>query len=108
MGKYLVKRSSNNQFYWVFNASNGEPIMKSEMYTTKQGCLSGVASSKTSIADSNFQKMTSVNAKYYFNQRSTNYQVLGTSEMYNSGQACENGIAVVKREAPGAIIEDLT
>jgi uncharacterized protein YegP (UPF0339 family) len=108
MGKYLVKKSSNSQFYWVFNASNGEPIMKSEMYSTKQGCLNGVASSKKSVDDRNFQRMTSVNAKYYFNQLANNYQVLGTSEMYNSSQGCENGIFVVKREAPSAQIEDQT
>ena len=36
MAKFVIKRSSNWQYYWVFVASNGEVICTSETYTTKQ------------------------------------------------------------------------
>lgn len=36
MSKFHVKKSSNNQFYWTFVASNGETLVTSETYTTKQ------------------------------------------------------------------------
>jgi hypothetical protein len=36
MEKFVIKRSSNWQYYWVFVASNGEVICTSETYTTKQ------------------------------------------------------------------------
>jgi uncharacterized protein len=106
--KYIIKRSSNYQYYWVLFAVNGNAILNSETYVTKQGALDGIASSKKNIADSNFQRKTSSNWQYFFNQVANNSQVIGTSEMYNSSQAREDGISAVKRDAPIAEIEDLT
>jgi uncharacterized protein len=108
MGKYLIKKSSNGQFFWVLNASNGQTLIKSETYVTKDGCKAGIASSKVSVYESNFRKLSSVNGQYYFNQVANNYQVLGTSETYTTSYARDNGVEVVKREAPSAIVDDLT
>lgn len=108
MSKYVIKSTSNGQFHWNLKAGNGEIILTSETYVTKQGCENGIESSKNNIADSNFQKLTATNGQYYFNQRSNNYQVIGTSEMYTTASARDNGIASVQRNAPNAIIEDLS
>lgn len=108
MGKYQIKRTSNNQFRWILLASNGENLLTSESYTTKQSCLDGVASSKGCVADKNFDKKTSTAGQPYFNQIANNYQVLGTSEMYSSTTARDAGIESIKRNAPTATIEDLT
>ncbi len=106
--KYQIKRSTNNQYYFVLRAVNTEIILTSEMYVSKQGCQTGIASSKTNLADNNFARKTATNGQFYFTQVATNWQVIGNSEMYNSVQARENGIAAVKRDAPIAGIEDLT
>ena len=108
MGKYQIKRTSNGQFRWTLKAANGEIILTSEAYVSKQGCLDGVTSSKVCVADNNFDKKTSTSGQPYFNQLANNYQVLGTSEMYSSTFARDNGIDSVKRNAPTASIEDLT
>mgnify|MGYP003525664393 FL=1 len=108
MGKYQVTRTSNDQFRWTLKASNGEKLLTSETYMTKQNCMAGIASSKISVADKNFDKKTSVAGQPYFNQVANNYQVLGTSEMYSSTTARDVGIASVKSNAPSATIEDLT
>ncbi len=108
MGKYQIKRTSNGQFRWILKATNGEILITSESYVSKQGCLDGVASSKVCIADKNFDKKTSTAGQPYFNQVANNYQILGTSEMYSSIAARDNGIDSVKRNAPTATIEDLT
>lgn len=107
--KYVLKRSTNFQFYWVLSAINGEPILKSsETYVAKQGCLTSIASSKACVADGNFKRLRSTNVQYYFNQVANNGQTLGISEMYTTAQGCENGIAAVKRDAPRANLEDTT
>ena len=108
MAKYKIKRATNNQFYWVFSANNGETIIKSETYTTKDGCKNGISSSKVSVNDSNFDRKISINYQYYFNQRANNYQVLGTSETYTTSYNLDYAIEIVKKEAPTASIEDLT
>jgi hypothetical protein len=33
---FVIRRSKDKQYYWVFVASNGEDICTTEMYTTKQ------------------------------------------------------------------------
>lgn len=36
MAKFVIKKSSDNQFYWNFVANNGQVIATTERYTTKQ------------------------------------------------------------------------
>lgn len=106
--KYILKKSRNQQFVWVLNAVNAEPILSSETYVSKQGALYGIASSKRNLNDSNFLRKTATTNQPYFLQVAGNGETIGNSEMYNSIQARENGIAAVKRDAPIAGIEDLT
>lgn len=108
MAKYVIKLSSNGQYRWTLKAGNGEILLTSETYVTKQSCLAGITSSKVCIADSNFRRLNSVRNEPYFNQVANNYQVLGTSEMYSSSYARDLGIESVKKNAPIAAIEDLT
>ena len=45
---------------------------------------------------------------YYWRMVARNGEVLATSETYTTKQGCQNAIAVVKREAGGGIVDDLT
>ena len=106
--KYVLKQSSSNQYYWVLIARNGEPILKNQMYASKQGAAVGIQSSRTNVADRNFNRKTAVNGQYYFDQVATNGEIIGTSEMYTSVGGRENGIEAVKHDAPIAAFEDVT
>lgn len=106
MAKYIITRTSNNQFRWVLKSSNHETLLVSETYQTNYSARNGIASSKVSTNDSNFLKKTSVANEPYFVQVANNHEPIGVSEMYSSTYARENGIAAVKREAPTASIED--
>ncbi|WP_339877958.1 YegP family protein [uncultured Algoriphagus sp.] len=106
MSKYVVKKATNGQFFWVLKAGNGETLLTSETYTTKQGCLQGISSSKNCVSDTNFRRLSSARMEPYFTQVANNYQVLGTSEMYSSSYARDQGIESVKRNAPNAQVED--
>ena len=108
MAKYVINKATNTQYWWVLKSGNGETILTSETYTTKQNCLTGIASSKVNVADIYFNKLSSIRNEPYFTQTAGNFQVLGTSEMYSSTSARDAGIESVKRNAPTAIIEDLT
>lgn len=108
MGKYQIKKTSNGQFRWTLKASNGEVLITSESYVSKQGCMNGIKSSQGCIEDKNFDRKTSTSGKPYFNQVANNHQDLGNSQMYSSEAARDKGIESVKRNAPEASIEDLT
>lgn len=90
-------------------AANGEIILASEGYTTKDNCRNGVASVKLhSPVDANYRRLTARNGQLYFNLLALNYQVIGTSQMYVTAQGRDNGIESVKRNAPTAPIVDLS
>jgi uncharacterized protein len=108
-GKFQIKKSNDNQFYFNLKAGNGETILTSEMYKAKNNAENGIASVKTNAPiDSRYDKKTATNGQFYFNLKAANGEVIGTSEMYTTSSARDNGIQSVKQNAPGATIEDLT
>ena len=40
--RFEVLKSKNRQFYFILKASNGEPILTSETYKSKQACKEGI------------------------------------------------------------------
>ena len=108
MGKYVIRKTAGGQFRWNLNAGNGQTLITSESYTTKQACKNGIASSQKNVSDTSFEQLSSKKGDPYFNQLAGNKQILGTSQMYKSETARDNGIESVKRNAPTATIEDTT
>lgn len=41
--KFIIKRASNKDYYFILQATNGKTIVVSEMYKTKQGAEVGIA-----------------------------------------------------------------
>jgi len=44
--RFEIKKSTNNQYYFVLIAPNNEVIAQSEMYKEKENCTDGIASVK--------------------------------------------------------------
>ena len=109
--KYILKSSRNNQFVFVLQAVNGEPILTSETYTTKQSAKGGIASVQThSPHATNFEQKTanSKEKQLYFVLKAVNGQVIGTSEIYSSPQSRDKGIESVMKNGVTQEIEDET
>jgi uncharacterized protein YegP (UPF0339 family) len=71
--------------------------------------MNGVKSVMKNAADAKrFDAKVAKNGKFHFNLKAGNGQVIGKSEMYESQSSCDNGIASVKKNAPGATIDDQT
>ena len=103
MGKFVIKKGKDGQFYFNLKANNGEVILSSEGYTTKPGCKKGIVSvQKNAVIDTRFEKLVAKNGKPYFNLKARNAQVIGKSEMYDSEKSRDVGIASVKKNAPEA------
>ena len=109
MGKFEIKTDKSGQFRFNLKAGNGQIILSSEAYTTKAACENGIESvRKNSQDDSKFERKTAKDGSPYFNLKATNGQVIGASEMYSSTSAMENGVASVKKNAPGASVDDIS
>lgn len=104
----VFKSSVNSQYYYRLRAANGEIILSSEGYTTKQSCFVGIDSVKTNAPfDIRYDRKDAAN-NYSFNLKAANGEIIGRSESYTSSAARENGISAVKKDAPGAPVEDLS
>lgn len=109
MQKFKVYKDRGGEFRFRLKATNGQNILASEGYKTKSNCLNGIESVRNnSQDDSKYERLESQSGSPYFNLKASNGQVIGTSEMYSSFSAMENGIASVKKNAPGAAIDDLS
>lgn len=109
MGKFIIDTDRAGEYRFHLKARNGETILSSEGYTTKQGCKGGMESvMENAPFDDRYERNKASNGSPYFNLLAHNGKVVGTSEMYSSESAMETGIASVKKNAPGAAVQDLT
>lgn len=105
----ITRSAKSGEFYFHLKASNGEIILRSEGYTKKASALNGIESVKrNSPLEDRYERKTAKNGEFFFNLRAKNRQVIGTSETYKAHAGLENGIASVKKNGPGAKINDLT
>ena len=108
-GKFEMYKDKKGEFRFRLKATNGQNILASEGYKAKASCSNGIASVKKNAVDAKrFEMKKQKNGKAYFVLKATNGQVVGRSEAYETDAACKNGVASVKRNAPGAKIDDLT
>lgn len=105
----IFKSSANNQYYFRLRSKqNGEIILGSEAYATKQSCQNGIESVRiNSQFNSRYQKQDRL-INYTFNLVASNGEIIGRSENYTTAFNRDNGISAVKRDAPSAPIEDLS
>ncbi len=106
--KYVIKKTKSNKYYWNLYAINGQCILTSEMYTTKQNAKHGINSSKNNNADISFVFKIAKSKLVYFVQKGLNGEIIGTSEMYSTNVNAVNGITAVKEYGSIANVEDLT
>jgi uncharacterized protein YegP (UPF0339 family) len=100
---YVLKRSTDQQFYFYLRADNNEVILVSETYRTKQGAENGIASCRVnSPIDARYKRWKSSDNKYFFTLVAGNGETIGTSETYQTQQGMENGITACKRHGPSA------
>ena len=108
-GTYDLHRGGSNQFHWDLKAGNGERILSSELYNSKQSALNGIESCRVnSPLDARYTRLTSRDGKPYFVLKAANGEVIGASETYSSEAARDNGIRSCKENGPTARTVDRT
>jgi uncharacterized protein YegP (UPF0339 family) len=104
--KFEVKTGKDEQFYFNLTAKNGQVILSSQGYKSKQGCENGIESvKKNSQVDEHFEKKEAKDGQFYFVLVAGNKEIIGKSEMYTTKAAMENGISSVKENAAKAGVE---
>lgn len=117
IGKFVIKTTKTGVKFDL-KASNGEPILSSEVYTTEKTCRNGIESVKknapiAAIEDQTvegFEKQKHPKFEIYvdkagefrFRLKAKNGQNIGASEGYKALKSCKNGIESVIKNAPEA------
>ena len=108
-GKFELKKSKNDKFYFSLHAGNGQVILTSEMYEAKASAVNGIESVKKNGGDeTKYAKLTGKDGSPYFTLKAANGQVIGQSQMYSSEATRDNGIQSCVSHAPGASVSDLS
>ena len=119
MGKFVVKRTTTG-IKFDLKAANGEVIATSEVYSSEDACLNGIASVRNNAPIAEIEDQTAENfevkknpkfevyndktGKPRFRLKATNGRIIAVSEAYESMAGCLNGIASVKKNAPDSPI----
>jgi uncharacterized protein YegP (UPF0339 family) len=106
---YELKPAKNDQFMFNLKAVNGEIILTSETYKSKDAAFNGIESvKKNSPLDDQYERKKSTSSQPYFVLKAMNHDVIGRSETYSSDGAMEKGIESVKKNGPVATTNDIT
>jgi len=106
---FEIYKDNSGEFRFRLKAGNGEPILASEGYASKDACENGIASVvKNSQEDARFELKEAKNGKWHFNLKASNGQIIGTSQMYASEDSAKSGIASVAKNAKEGKINDTT
>lgn len=57
-GNFVIRKSTDNQYYFYYRASNSEIVATSETYTRKQSALDSIALIKREAASASTIDMT--------------------------------------------------
>lgn len=105
VGKFEIFKGKKSGWYFRLRARNGQTILTSQRYKTKQGTEKGVASRKKNASENNIEYRTSQSDQPYFVLKAANNEVVGTSQMYKRKAGCEKGARSVVSNALDATVE---
>lgn len=117
MGKFVVKKT-NTGIKFDLKATNGQVIATSEVYSSKDACLNGIASvtknapvagvedqtqeGYETVKNPKFEVYQDKAGEYRFRLTATNGQTIAVSEGYKQMDSCMNGIESVKKNVVDA------
>lgn len=107
-GKYEIGHNvADGYFYFKLKASNGEVILESQQYASRQACITGIRSVQLNGPLEERYRRDDAAAKWSFKLCAANGETIGLSQQYTTSSARERGIASVKTNASTSRIEDV-
>jgi len=108
MGTFEIFRSSANQEFY-FRFKSGDQLLNSEGYGIKSSCQNGIESvKKNAPLDSRYERKNN-DGRYSFNLKAANGEIIARStKVFGTAKERDEIIEIIKKEAPGASVIDLT
>lgn len=107
MGKFIITKNKKKDYRFHLKAVNGEILLISERYSTKQGCINGVLSVKRNAPQfRHYEKTGRPDGSFSFVLRASNGQAIGTGPIYATAGERDLAIESLMCNAPMAPLED--
>ena len=107
-GVFEVYTDAKGEQRFRLKAPNGETILASEGYTTKEACMNGINSVKeNSTLDERFESYEDAAGKHRFRLKAANHQIIGVGEAYESDASMKSGMESVNKWASSAEVKEL-
>ena len=106
--RFELYEDTAGEFRFRLKAANGEIVLASEGYTTKENALNGIESVRANAGDPlQYEKSETETGKFRFALTAKNHQVIGQSQNYESATGRDHGIEAVGRAADSAGVDQL-
>jgi len=106
VGTFTIFSGANEKWYFNLKAPNGEIVLASEGYNSRQAATKGIESVKANAEESNFDKRESTTGQPYFVLKAANHEIIGKSQMYKRARSRDNGIKAVISYAKDASVKE--
>ena len=105
-GWYELKTNDKGQYVFVLKAGNGEVILRSEHYKSRNAAMKGILSVQSNCTlEERYDPRDAADGGSYFNLKAGNHQIIGTSQMYKSVVSRNAGIESVKTNGQSPVIK---
>jgi hypothetical protein len=105
-GWYELKTNDKGQYVFVLKAGNGEVILRSEHYKSRNSAMKGILSvQNNSPLEERYDRKDAADGRSYFNLKAGNHQIIGTSQMYTTVVSRNAGIESVKNNGQSPVIK---
>jgi uncharacterized protein YegP (UPF0339 family) len=96
-GWFVLTDNGYPQYYFVLKAVNGETILSSGIYESKNEALHGIGTIRTHChLEQYYENRVSARGSLYFVMKDGNEKIIGTSQLYSSIFARDIGLSMVK------------
>jgi len=107
MATFVISRMPNGNFQFHLKANNGEIILSSEPYVSKDAAMNGIISARSNSHRKDRYVLSQTDDGYFFFKLlAANGQVIGTSTLYTTAISRDTGIRSVMNHAIFAKVTD--
>jgi uncharacterized protein YegP (UPF0339 family) len=107
--KFELYKDKAGEYRFRLKDGDDHGLLVGEGYKAKGSAENGIESvRKNAPDDGRYERKESKGGKYMFNLKASNGQVIATSGQFDSEAARDAAIASVKKDAPGAALDDQT
>ena len=107
LGKWVIKKKSDEDFILNLVANNGEIILASESHTTALGAKISLSTLKKNIEKDQFKLHCDKKNQYFFKLKDSSNKLLAMGQVYSTKKSAQKSIESVKRFCNADLIEEV-